>query len=387
MIDRSVCDWHILRGWLGSRFWLLAVSASLFLPRPLAGGTLRHGDSVVTVTNAPRVLVRAAPDRETGDVIAKVAGGVQLPWLAQTDAWFQIRLEDGREGWISREFSRRDQARDLLKVAESRVRIRQGPDVASITVAKLVEGLYMERLSQAGEWYQVRIYDGREGWIRSDLVHPVKREAAASLGKVPEPGVAAAAIPAPEAAPAVRPLSRIRTVPIQLPTSVVGSSEPGQKERRAFFLLLVSLIPGILAFVVMSSLFMLWRKSRSTVAGKAEEWESDDRLESKVSPDPRELAAVDAAISQCLELMRASAAIQLESFGGSGGRSLGRTVSSVLAAHQELARLGLELAGLERSRARILKGQEGSGNNLTRGRDFVPEAPHTDLVYWAGGSE
>jgi hypothetical protein len=66
---------------------------SWFLPSPVVAA------STLTIT-APQANVRAGP-RLTSQVLTAVPQGAIFPVVASQSGWHQIRLEDGREGWVA----------------------------------------------------------------------------------------------------------------------------------------------------------------------------------------------------------------------------------------------------------------------------------------------
>src|SRR5919198_154754 len=68
----------------------------------------------ITIT-ADQAIVRAKPGI-THPVLTVVPQGAILPVLETQEAWYKILLEDGREGWITREVGRVEQEERKLNV-------------------------------------------------------------------------------------------------------------------------------------------------------------------------------------------------------------------------------------------------------------------------------
>jgi N-acetylmuramoyl-L-alanine amidase len=80
-----------------------------YLPAPVAAA------STLTIT-APQANVRAGPGL-TYQVLTAVPQGAIFPVLASQSGWHQIRLEDGREGWVATSAVRVDQGSRALSTA------------------------------------------------------------------------------------------------------------------------------------------------------------------------------------------------------------------------------------------------------------------------------
>src|SRR5499427_6302001 len=68
----------------------------------------------LTIT-AEQAIVRAKPGM-THAVLTVVSQGAIFPILETQEAWYKILLEDGREGWITREVGRVEQEERKLNV-------------------------------------------------------------------------------------------------------------------------------------------------------------------------------------------------------------------------------------------------------------------------------
>src|SRR5438128_5925948 len=87
-----------------------------FLTSPVAAA------STLTIT-APQANVRAGPGL-TYQVLTAVPQGAIFPVLASQSGWHQLRLEDGREGWVAASAGRVDQG--------SRAHTTATPPVAAV---------------------------------------------------------------------------------------------------------------------------------------------------------------------------------------------------------------------------------------------------------------
>ena len=89
---------------------VVLTSLLLLVPATVAVETL-------TIT-ADHAIVRVNPGI-TYPILAVVPHGTIVPVLETQEAWHKILLEDGREGWITREVARGEQEGRKLTVAPS----------------------------------------------------------------------------------------------------------------------------------------------------------------------------------------------------------------------------------------------------------------------------
>jgi uncharacterized protein YgiM (DUF1202 family) len=82
---------------------------------------------VIKVKEGSSLNVRSAPSSQ-GEVMGSLKSGDMRPLLEESGEWYQVELQDGTTGWVSRKFT-----------------------------GKMVE--------ESGEWYQVELQDGTTGWV------------------------------------------------------------------------------------------------------------------------------------------------------------------------------------------------------------------------------
>jgi uncharacterized protein YgiM (DUF1202 family)/tetratricopeptide (TPR) repeat protein len=135
--------------------------AAALLVAALTGETV--AGTAVTMAR-PQVNIRADATVRSAR-IAVLRDGDQVELLGRKDEWLQIRLADGRPGWVHSEL-----ARAVLVVSGDDVRIRAAGSTSARVVAVGRRGDELERLGQAGRWVNVELPDGEQGWIWSRLV-------------------------------------------------------------------------------------------------------------------------------------------------------------------------------------------------------------------------
>lgn len=110
------------------------------------------------------------------ELVAVLGQGEEVELLGSKDEWRRIRILDGREGWVH---SRLVQER--LLVTGNGVRIRSAGSVAAPSLAMVSTGDELGKLGGRGNWFEVRLADGRTGWIWNKLVRAKEISIAASM--------------------------------------------------------------------------------------------------------------------------------------------------------------------------------------------------------------
>jgi uncharacterized protein YgiM (DUF1202 family) len=65
------------------------------------------GPYLVVIADTPTgfLRVRSTPG---GEEVGKVKPGDKLPFISENDGWYQVALETGETGWVSKEYSTKD---------------------------------------------------------------------------------------------------------------------------------------------------------------------------------------------------------------------------------------------------------------------------------------
>ena len=124
--------------------------------------------SPVIEVNRPQVNIRA--DATVQSVrIAVLKEGERVERVAQKDEWNQIRLPDGRLGWLHGNL-----VREIWTVAGQRVRVRTAGSTEAPTAAIVDQGSELALIGSAGRWLEVEMLSGERGWIWKELVKPLE---------------------------------------------------------------------------------------------------------------------------------------------------------------------------------------------------------------------
>lgn len=157
---------------------LAAVAFLAWLAVPLwAGPTLR--------VNRPQVNIRADATVQSAR-IAVLTSGERVEKVEDKDEWNQVRLADGRLGWLHG-----DLVQELWVVTGEKVRVRASGSTAAATVALVERGSELAALDKRGNWFEVELPDGQRGWIWRELIEPLQMVTEVVEPPVVEPPVAA----------------------------------------------------------------------------------------------------------------------------------------------------------------------------------------------------
>ncbi len=100
-------------------------------------------------------------------VVSKISSGQEVSVVDTKDGWYKIKLDNGKEGWISGEYAK---VKSLVgSVNGDNVNLRQGMSTESPSLGTLKKGTEIKIVDKSGDWYNVEV-NGLEGYIYSSLV-------------------------------------------------------------------------------------------------------------------------------------------------------------------------------------------------------------------------
>ncbi|MFC1526436.1 SH3 domain-containing protein [Candidatus Latescibacterota bacterium] len=163
--------------------------------------------------------------------LAVLQRGDEVAEVRRHNEWVQIRLPDGRAGWIHSQL-----VQERLVVEGQGVRVRTSASSRSASVTMLYRGQEVGKVGQRGNWYEVRMSDGQTGWVYGRYLRP-KTDADARAAQprqaiADEVDQAVAARPAPAtesarpAAPASAPVAQTVPEPAAAEPVVENPSAP-----------------------------------------------------------------------------------------------------------------------------------------------------------------
>lgn len=91
--------------------------------------------------------------------IAVLERGEEVEELLRHNEWVQVRLADGRSGWVHSQL-----VQPRLVVEGQGVRVRAAASSQSASLTMLYRGQEVGKVGERGNWLEVRLSDGRTGW-------------------------------------------------------------------------------------------------------------------------------------------------------------------------------------------------------------------------------
>lgn len=129
------------------------------------------------LVNRPQVNIRADATVQSPR-LSVLRLGQEVEWLRRKDEWYQVRLPDGRSGWVNANL-----VQELWVVAGDGVRVRRGPATSAVSMVMVDAGRVFGQLSRRGDWLEVGLADGRTGFVHVDLMRP--KDASGAVDAVP----------------------------------------------------------------------------------------------------------------------------------------------------------------------------------------------------------
>lgn len=143
----------------------IAIEAEIVAPVPVS---LQERVAAVTADSVPSV--RDALRTWTSAVSARLSAFLRLPVLVPAAVAAVVLLAIAtQQMWlgpqVQREMSRSIGRRETLRVTANEAVVRVQPVPQGAALASLKRGTRVEVVGDKGDWYQVLLPDGKEGWI------------------------------------------------------------------------------------------------------------------------------------------------------------------------------------------------------------------------------
>jgi uncharacterized protein YgiM (DUF1202 family) len=132
----------------------------------LTGNAMAGNKFLYVKSNAANI--RAIPSIQS-EVLATAAFGDRLYSVEHIGDWYQVKLEDGRMGFIYDELVT-DHHPEQLYVDVPMANVRQLNNVYSPVLTTAEAGTELKSLGKKDDWYKVKLADGTVGFIYEDLV-------------------------------------------------------------------------------------------------------------------------------------------------------------------------------------------------------------------------
>lgn len=127
-------------------------------------------EELVTTNQPARIWVDAATAPVYADpspfaaLLATFKGGSELTCLGKGDDWFKVELEGGRTGWVHEDLVD-DDPPGLLWVRVMSASVHASPSAMSEVIGEVAAGTELTKLFKINDFYQVRLANGKEGFV------------------------------------------------------------------------------------------------------------------------------------------------------------------------------------------------------------------------------
>lgn len=147
-----------------------ARKSSLILALGLVVGGLYTSTSNIyaaerEVVKAEKLNVRKGPSIEEQRV-GSLDRGMVVEILETNNGWNKIKLTDGNEGWVSGDYTDKENA----TVTASKLNVRKGPATEHDKLDTLDKNTEIKLLEEQNNWYRIKLDDKKEGWVCGDYV-------------------------------------------------------------------------------------------------------------------------------------------------------------------------------------------------------------------------
>lgn len=147
-----------------------ARKSSLILALGLVVGGLYTSTSNIyaaerEVVKAEKLNVRKGPSIEEQRV-GSLDRGMVVEILETNNGWNKIKLTDGNEGWVSGDYTDKENA----TVTANKLNVRKGPATEYDKLDTLDKNTEIKLLEEQDNWYRIKLDDKKEGWVCGDYV-------------------------------------------------------------------------------------------------------------------------------------------------------------------------------------------------------------------------
>ncbi|MEB3282110.1 MAG: SH3 domain-containing protein [Lyngbya sp.] len=112
------------------------------------------------------VNMRTSPN---GQVVKPVPNGLSVKVLGEYRNWYRVRQRSDL-GWMYKPLLRPNTKAYILDPGSYTVDLKKLPNQSSDTVKQVLNGSAVELVDRSGDWLQVKLEDGSEGYIPNQYI-------------------------------------------------------------------------------------------------------------------------------------------------------------------------------------------------------------------------
>ncbi len=139
------------------------VSIPFYASMASAAGATPSSTSQTGTVTASSLNVRSGPST-SHSIMHTLWNGNRINVIGESDNWYNIRLSDGRTGWVSKDYIA-SQMSTTGTVTATRLNVRTGPSTSNSIMHTLWNGNRVNVIGESDGWYNIRLSDGRTGWV------------------------------------------------------------------------------------------------------------------------------------------------------------------------------------------------------------------------------
>ena len=160
-------------------FKLLLSSATAMLLTFLLFTSVLAGTNQTGIVTADSLNVRESPST-SANILSQLNANDQVTILETSDGWYKISSGD-ISGWAKAEFISVSNG-IIATVTGDSVNLRSEGSLSGAILTKLNSGDKVTLIDQSGDWFNVNLSDGTNGWIYKDFVTTSNVSRGESLG-------------------------------------------------------------------------------------------------------------------------------------------------------------------------------------------------------------
>jgi N-acetylmuramoyl-L-alanine amidase len=112
--------------------------------------------SVVNIRQGPGTTYKVVTQTKAGEVFTV---------LEHSGSWLKVRLHNGQDGWISKDYLVVNTVEKQVKVNGTNINVRKGPGTGYATIGKVQSGLLLSVYEVKNNWYRVNVPGIGQAWI------------------------------------------------------------------------------------------------------------------------------------------------------------------------------------------------------------------------------